>query len=283
MRSLFRILTVISVISGTLTVTFAQDLKPDEIIAKHLEAVGKKETRSSLSTLMAIGISEFESRIPLVKGGGKAVVVSDPSNLFFVISLNSKEYPYEKIGYFDGKVNLPFISAGIRSNLGIFLNEHSRILSDGVFGGATSLRWVLLEPERRKARFKSAGTKKIDGKKLYALDYSPSGGGSEEFTVRLFFDEAFRHVRTEYKREVQRGQGTFGQANQQANARLEVAETFWDFQTVEGITLPYRYRVHIVSNSNSSVNENIWGVQVSQYLYNQKLQPDFFTFDTSKQ
>ena len=49
---------------------------------------------------MAVGISEFEAKVPLVKGGGKAIMVSDPNNLFFVMSLNSKEYPFEKVGYF---------------------------------------------------------------------------------------------------------------------------------------------------------------------------------------
>ncbi len=267
-------------LAGLVSSAFTQDLKPEEIVAKHLDAIGKKEIRDGLKTLMAVGVSEFESRIPQVKGGGKAIVVSNPANLFFVISLNSKEYPFEKVGYFDGKINLPFISAGQRSLLGVFLNEHGKVLSEGLFGGSMSLRWVMLAPEQRRARLKAAGVKKIEGNKLYALDYSPSGGGSDEFKIRLFFDEKFNHVRSEYKREIQRGQGTFGQQNQQGNARIELTETFADFRTVDGLTLPYSYRVSFLSNSNTSVNENIWGIKVSQYYINQQLQPDFFTFDT---
>lgn len=258
----------------------AQDLKPEEIVAKHVDAIGKKDTRDGLKTLIAVGLSEFESRIPLVKGGGKAIVVSNPENLFFVISLNSREYPFEKIGYFNGKASLPYITSGARSLLGLFINEHGKILSDGLFSGSMSLRWALMDPEKRKAKFKSAGTKKIDGKRVYALDYFPSSGGSNEFTIRLFFDEAFNHVRSEYRREIIRGQGTFGAANQQANALLVLTEDFSDFKTVDGITLPYSYRVDFISNSNSTVNENIWGIKVSRYYFNQQLAPDFFTFDT---
>lgn len=81
---------------------------------------------------MALGASEFESNVPVVKGGGKAVVVSDPGNLFFIISLNSKEYPFEKIGYFDGKTSLPFTTAGSRSLLGSFLSDHQLMLSEGL-------------------------------------------------------------------------------------------------------------------------------------------------------
>lgn len=276
MGNLLKIFVLIAV----LAVPFAaQDLKPEDVIAKHLNAIGKKELRDSIKTLIAAGASEFESRTPVIKGGGKAIVVSDASNLYFVLGLNSKEYPAEKVGYFNGKASLPFIAAGNRSLLGMFLNEHAKMLSDGLFVGGMSLTWILNDPEHRKARFKSAGTKKIDGKKLYAIEYSPANGGSSEFSVRLFFDESFNHVRTEYKREIQTKQGTFGQANQQASAKMDLTEVFSDFRTVDGITLPYVYRVTFVSNSNQMVNENSWGIRVNQYYFNQQLAPDFFTFD----
>ena len=246
----------------------AQDLKPDELIAKHLDAIGKKETRAAVKTLWVQGASEFESRLPLIKGGGKALAVSDPSNLFFVMGFNSKEYPYERIGSFNGKSVLPFISAGNRSLLGVFLNEHEKVLSDGLFFGALSLRWILTDPERRGARLTSGGTKKIDGKNLYTLDYSPGSGGAAEFKVRIFFDAAFNHVRTEYKREVQRGQGTFGQANQQSNAIITLTEVYGDFKTIDGMTLPQTYRVTFGSNSNSTNNEQSWGFKVTQFVFN---------------
>lgn len=267
-------------IFATFPVFSAEDLKTEEIIAKHIESLGTKERRADLSTLMAVGTSQFEARIPAVKGGGKAIVVSNPENLFFVISLNSKEYPYEKVGYFSGKMSLPFISAGTRSLLGLFLNEHEKLLSDGLFGGAMSMRWALLNTGKTSAKINSSGTKKIDGRKAYVLDYIPTGVGSSDFTVRLFIDaENFNHLRSEYRREVVRGQGTFGQANQQANAVITLAEDFSDYKMVDGLNLPHNYRVKFSSNSNSSSNENIWGISVAQYYFNQKLAADFFTFD----
>lgn len=260
--------------------TAAQDPKAEDLIARHLEAIGKKEVRDGLKTLWAQGASEFESRLPLIKGGGKALAVSNSNNLFFVMGFNSKEYPFERVGSFDGKTVLPFISAGNRSLLGVFLNEHPKVVGDGLFFGSLSLRWIFNDPQRHGARFKSAGTKKIDGKQLHVLDYSPGAGGGEEFKVRLFFDDAYNHVRTEYKREIQRGQGTFGQANQQANALILLTEVFSDFKKVDGFTFPHTYRVTFASNSNSVSNEQTWGFRVTQFYFNQKLAPDFFTFDT---
>lgn len=257
-----------------------QEPKPEEIIAKHLESVGKKEVLEQVKTLFAVGLSSFESQVPAVKGGGKAIVVSDRDNLMFAISLNSREYPYDKIGYFGDKVSLPFITSGQRSLLGTFVNEHPRILSDGLFGGTMSLRWPLRELEKRKSKIKLSGTKKVDGRKAYVLSYVPDGGGMDEFTIKLYFDaETFAHVQTVYHREFAPSQPRFGQANQLANSELTLTERYSDFRTVDGLTLPYDYTVEFSSNANTSSYKTLWGIKVSQYYYNQQLAPGFFTFD----
>ena len=258
----------------------AVDLSPQEVVAKHLAAIGKKEKRDELRTLMAMGLSEFESKVPAVKGGGKAIVVSNQDNLFWVIGLNSREYPFEKIGYFGGKVSLPFITAGTRSLIGAFLADHSKIVSDGLFGGAMSLRWNLLDIEKHKTQLSGGGTKKIQGRKLIALEYKASSGGAANFTVKLYFDpDTFNHVLTEYRYEVSPGEGTFGAANQRASAVVSLLEEFSDFKEADGLNLPYNYRVTYRTNSNVGMYENSLGIKVSQYLINQELAADFFTFD----
>jgi len=165
--------------------------------------------------------------------------------------------------------------------LGLFLNEHDALLSEGLFGGTMSLRWKLLDFEKKKPKVKLMGTKKIGDRNAYVLDYLT--GGSNDFKIKLFFDaENYHHLRTEYIREVNRGTPTFGQQNQQANARVMLTEEFGDFQAVDGLNLPHSYRVTFTSNSNSSSNTNQWEISVDQYYVNQKLAPDFFTFDAKK-
>ncbi|MFT3744984.1 MAG: hypothetical protein QM785_11915 [Pyrinomonadaceae bacterium] len=258
----------------------AQSMKPEEIVAKHLNAVGAKGDRDALKSIMALGASEFESNVPVVKGGGKAVVVSNPANLFFIISLNSKEYPFEKIGYFDGKTSLPFSTAGARSLLGSFLSNQQLILSEGLFTGVMSMRWPLWDISRSKPKLGGGGTKKVDDRKAYVIDYNPSGGGSPEFTIKLYFDaETFNHIRTEYRYEVQPTDATFGQQNRRASGVAILAETFSDFKTVEGITLPHTMRAELSNNGTSGMYKNIWGVKVAEYRLNQPLAADFFTFD----
>jgi len=270
---------LIVLVAGLASGVSAQSLKPEEIVLKHLDSIGASAKRGEMKTIMAIGASEFEMVSPSVKGAGRAVMVSNAGNLMFIISLNSKEYQFEKIGYFGGKVNLPFINAGNRSLLGTFLNEHDRVVSEGLFGGTMSMRWPLLLGDK-KAVMKASGTKKVGERKAYVVDYLPVGVGSSDFTIRLFFDaENFNHLRTEYRREVVRGQGTFGQQNQQANAVINLTEDFSDHKAVDGLTMPYTYRIKFASNSNTTSNENRWGIKVAEYRLNQALQDGFFTFD----
>jgi len=260
----------------------AQDLKAEEVIAKHLDSIGTKEKRDAVKNRIAVGTSQFESKLPSRKTAGKAVIVSDAKNLFFVSSFSSREYPFEKIGLFDGKISLPFVTAGTRSPLGAFVADHNKILSEGLFIGAVSSMWSLSNTSLEREKFGSAGTKKINNRKTYALSYYP-GGGSTEFTVKLYYDaETFQHVRTEYRHTITGKEATFGVLGQQPGVKISLTETFGDFKNADGLTLPHSYQIQYQTDSNSGTYEYNWGITISKYLYNQNLAADFFTFDEKK-
>jgi hypothetical protein len=263
------------------TELLAQDLKGDELIAKHVESIGTKEKRDAIRNRMGLGSSSFESKLPAKSAVGKAVIASDDGNLMFLTSFSSQEYPFEKIGNFNGKISLPWVTAGRRSPLGAFLADHEKILTDGLLAGTISELWALLDLEGKRATIKAGGTKKIDGKKLYVLEYYPKSLGSAEFTIRLFFDsETFRHVRSEYRDQISPSQDRFGQLGRQSGVKIHLIETFDDFKTVEGLTLPHLYRLEYRTESNSGVYEFIWSVKIQEYRFNNNLAPDFFSFDT---
>lgn len=264
---------------SSLSAVKADDLKVDEIIARHLDSIGTKEKRDEIKNRMAVGTSEFESKLPTRKTAGKAVVVSDAKNLFFVTSLASREYPFEKIGFFAENVNLPYITAGTRSPLGAFINDHKTMLSEGLFTGSISSAWNLLNPQSAKGKFDSAGTKKLDGRKTYALNYYP-GANSIEYTVKMYFDaETFQHLRTEYRHTIAAKTATFGRLGEQTGVEITLIENFGGYKNENGLTLPHAYQIKYTTASNSGTYEYVWGFKISQYLFNQKLAPDFFSFD----
>lgn len=258
----------------------SQDLTADEIVSKHLDSIGTKEKRDAVKNRLVGGASDFESKLPNRKTTGKAIFVSEANDLFFVSSFNSKEYPFEKIGFFKGKQNLPYVTAGKRSPLGAFIADYNKILSDGLLTGSISQTWTLLNLQEQKGALKSAGTKKIDGQETYILSYSPKGSGSTEFKIKLFFDKQnFRHVRTEYRHAIAAKIATFGVLGQQTGVEISMTETFADFKVESGLTLPHSYKIRYFTDSNSGTYEYNWGFTISTYLFNQNLATDFFTFE----
>lgn len=278
---LFRSFSIcLLLLAGSTLAVQAQDSKAEDVIAKNLAAIGSKEARAAVKNQLAVGASEFKAKLPATTGGGKAIVVSNLDNFYFLISLNSKEYPFEKIGYFDGKMSLPFVTAGTRSPLGAFVAEHEKILSDGLFNGSISARWGMLDKEKRKGKLMYGGVKKIDGRQAHMLEYYPADGGSAEFLIRLYFDaENYNHIRSDYRHEVAAKQDTFGTLGRQAGARLVLTEDFSDFKAVGGLNLPHSYKAVFSTSSNSGLFEYSWGLRITQYLFNQNLAADFFTFD----
>jgi hypothetical protein len=260
--------------------SFPQKITVEELVAKHRESVGTKDKLDALMSRMAMGISEFESKFPSKKTNGKAVVASRGEDFMFLVSLNSREYPFEKIGFFKNKVELPWVTAGTRSPLGAFVAEHEKMLTNGVFTGVISNSWALFDSDLRGARTKLAGKKKVGESDTYVLEFWPRGMDSAEFTIRMFFDAStFRHVRTEYRHTINPAQDTFGRLGRQGGLRQALIEDFGDFRTVDGLTLPYKYDAHYSTDSNSGTYEYFWRLTLQQHLLNANLDPNFFTFD----
>lgn len=195
------------------------------------------------------------------------------------MSLNDTKYPHEKIIFDGNKTAVALVYTGNRSVLGNFIQSNSSIVSQGILGGTLSNAWALLSADQRKAKISSAGSKKIDGREAYALNFNPKGGSDLEIT--LFFDqETFRHIRTEYKRTASAAIGrTIDDSARQLESRLKVTEDFSDFKEYHGIMVPHKYRI-FYSVVGSGTTEVSWNSELSEFAINQAL--DAGTFDAGK-
>lgn len=257
----------------------AQNLKLEEVISKHTASIGTAEKQKELKNMVLLGSSAFESKLPERKSIGRVAIVSEESNLLFISSFAADSYPFEKIGVFSSKINIPFVTPGIRSPLGDFLWEHPGILDSGLFLGSMSLNWNLLKANARKGKLNLAGTKKIGGRKAYTIEYFTEGA-SNELKIRLFFDaETFQHIRSEYREEFSGKDAAFGTLGQANGFVVELTETFSDFKNYEGITLPSVSKVHYMSSSSKGTYEYDWIFKVSEAKFNQPLKEGFFNFN----
>lgn len=295
MKSEFWILTFVLV---QVVLGHAADLKPDELVAHHLDSVGSAAVRSANKSRVVQGTAKFKM---LVGGGGqlegKSAVVSEEHKLNILMKF-ANDYKGEQ-----------FISDGNKSSVAATTSEHRRtifgefvmsqpvLLQDGLLGGALSTAWALSNVDSNHPRLNVNGLKKVDGKPLLDLRYQPKR--STEMDIHMYFDpETYRHVQTVYTITLASGLGgsvpsmsdmvglttQAGQSgsdptrsSKQQQIRYTLEERFSDFNTTDGITLPTHYNIHFTQEAQdgkTTVYE--WDVMANEVSENMSLDPRNF-------
>ncbi len=264
------------------TSVFAQKMKAEDVLAKHLESIGTAEARASTKTQIVVGDALVKFISPRnTDVQGRIVLASAAEKNFLGMSLNAIEYPQEKFS-FDGKnAKVGFIKDGFRSNLGNFVVANDLLLEESLLGGTLSTSWALLDVAAKKPKLSFDGTKKIDGKEVYVLGYSPKGGGDVD--IKLYFDkETFRHVRTEYKRTSSAAIGLRPeQSSRFSESRLKITEDFSDFKAEKGLTLPHNYRLFYSTIGQNGTTEIEWNFPLTEFSFNQNLAPNTFVIEAT--
>ena len=94
------------------TTTFAQEkLKTEDVISKHLSAIGSTEDRSATKSIIAVGDAKALSRSTAVRDvTGISQVVSEGEKVVLaMVFTNSNNYPYEKAGYDGSKMTVALL------------------------------------------------------------------------------------------------------------------------------------------------------------------------------
>ncbi len=264
------------------TSVFAQKMKAEDVLAKHLESIGTAEARASTKTQIVVGDALVKFISPRnTDVQGRIVLASAAEKNFLGMSLNAIEYPQEKFS-FDGKnAKVGFIKDGFRSKLGNFVVANDLLLEESLLGGTLSTSWALLDVAAKKPKLSFDGTKKIDGKEVYVLGYSPKGGGDVD--IKLYFDkETFRHVRTEYKRTSSAAIGLRPeQSSRFSESRLKITEDFSDFKAEKGLTLPHNYRLFYSTIGQNGTTEIEWNFNLTEFSFNQNLAPNTFVIEAT--
>jgi len=274
-----RVVLVVLVLLCQLSIAneaLGQKLKAEEIIAKHLEAMGGTETLQSVTTRVTGGTVVATFKEPgTAKLGGRAVLASDgPKNVIAMIFQDVTNYPQEKIGYNGRDVSGSYVRPGVRSSLGDFLLAHRGVIKQGIFGGALSQAWPLLDITKSKIKVESGGTTKLGDRQTHQLKLYPSGS---DLKVTLFFDaETFRHVRTEYTRSISAQMGTVDTSARQSETHYKLIEDFSDFKKEGGLTLPHAYNIHFEILGRQGSFRADWALTLSDFQFNQRIDPTAF-------
>lgn len=189
--------------------TKAQEVVPEELVARHLASLGTPAARAAAKTRICDGTGTMKQ---VSQGSaavsGQAVLLSDGSKLAMQILFGASSYPEEVFAFDGNKPQIKRIRPEGRSRLGEFFNVYGHLMREGLVGGALNTSWPLLHLDQSKPDLKYEGLKKVNEKEVHEIKYVIRRG-SGDFDIRLYFDpETSRHVRTVYRLTIRSGMRT---------------------------------------------------------------------------
>jgi len=253
-------------------------MKPEELVAKHLGAIGAPQALAAVRTRAISGIARAVGRV----GGqgqiiGRGNILSEGRMIRIGMNFNQLEYPGEQFAFDGDKVTVGQVQPGRRSALSSFFYTYDALLKEGLLGGATTTAWALLDVAGRQPKLDYAGLKKIQGKQLHEVKYKAKKSMGD-LTAALYFDpEDFRHVFSQYRLVIPAAMGrTPTESSGQRETIYTIQESFSDFQVVDDLTLPHSYKLTLTIEGQSNTFLGDWFFTVEQVLHNQPLDSKFF-------
>jgi hypothetical protein len=259
----------------------AQKMKAEDVIAKHLEAIGTAELRAPSRSRVAGGAVEFNVRSGRVRrSAGKSLIVSQDEKVLVNAVFETSDYPLERMGYDGKKVSVRQLVPGLRSPLGEFILSNEVIFKEGLIGGTLSAAWPLLNLAERKSKLEYNGTEKIEGRPAHKLRYSARKGS--DLKITLYFDaETFHHVRTKYERVIAATMGDRPiESAGRIDTRYQITEDFSDFKDEKGLILPHGYTLQYLNTSQNNPLTMDWKFSLTQFDFEQAI--DAKEFDAEK-
>ncbi|MGA3104877.1 MAG: hypothetical protein ABSD53_10385 [Terriglobales bacterium] len=257
----------------------AADFTPNDLVAKHLQAIGSAAARSNVkSRVVQSGVT-----YRVLQGGsgavdGKSVFASEGQNTNLLLKINANGFHGEQF-ICDGKKTsvAGTYSDMTRSEFGNFVLAQDVVLRENLLGGIWSVDWPLYDVADRKAKLHAEGTKKIDGKELLALRYQPKK--NTDLDIFLYFDpQTFQHIMTIYdlNPSTSMAGGETAQAGK-SNRHYRVEERFSDFRSADGLTLPNHYDLRYTIETERGFTKSIeWEVKALNISNNISIDPRSF-------
>lgn len=255
-------------------------IQVEDLIARHVEAIGTAEARRPNRSRIVAGNSLMNLRT----GGrgnvtGPALLASQDEKVLLKAEFTTAGYPLERIGFDGQKLHARQYAPGARSPLAEFFLSQDAIFSEGLIGGSLSSAWPLLNLSARQPKLEYGGIEKIKGRQVHKVKYMPRQGS--ELKITLFFDAAtFYHVRTDYERVIPAPMGaTPGESASQREIRYKLVEEFSDFRPEGGLTLPHKYNLQFSIFQLNNPLALDWTINLEKFTFDYPIPTKEFVTD----
>lgn len=251
------------------------EIKPEEVVAKHLKSIGKPEILAAIQSREVSGSASVE----IIQGGfgntnGKSLIVSEPRRRGIVMRFRAFNYPGEHFAFDGHDATVGYIDFNTKSRLGLFITQFYGLIEEGLLGGALSVGWPLLDIQESQAKLKYK-KRTIEGRPLHELTYDPKSRiGMLRLKIKLFFDfETFRHVMTEYSYSYIDTGFSDILLNRRSIKKL-LREEFDDFRKVDGLMLPHKYTINYSEDTVPFIGH--WTIKAEHWQHNTQIDPELF-------
>lgn len=258
-----------------------EKMKPEELIAKHLESLGAPDKRAAANQRVITGTAVVTFR----QGGrgqlqGNARLVSEREKSLISMVFGNLDYPHEKLGFDGSKFTTSQARPGVRTILGRYLTTNDWVFREGLMGGTLSSAWPLADLTARNAKVQYDGIKKINNREMHQLKYIPRKGST--LKVNLFFDpETFQHIRTQYQQILDPtvASNKPGESIRQEETKVYITEEFGDFKEEAGLNLPHTYKLilQIIGPSASMLYD--WVLTFEKFSFSDPIDAKEFNAD----
>lgn len=227
---LLALLTAFSLTAGVRG--FQEKLSATEIINKHLAAAGGKEALAKIKTRVAIGTVKRENQAEV-----QALIMSEaPDRVALAYSFQDSTW---RLIYDKGK---QLFRPSFTREYNVVEDKYREMLASGFFTNGIALYNALLTEPAPDAKIEARGTKKINGRLAYVVEYKCDKKAN---VVRLCFDaENFMWVRSEFGRvTIPQQIGALSNDVQSRSDDQPTADFYVetaDFREVDGLKLPHK-------------------------------------------
>lgn len=259
-----------------------EKLKAEDVIAKHLEAIGPQAAREASRTRIVGGTSRAIYKVRSTSGtiDGQVVIASDEKKVVLGMKFDAPNYPGERFGFDGRKFTVGYLTPGVRSQLGNFAQTNGEIFKEGLVGGTLTSAWALLNVAERKAKIEYGGTDKINDRPVHKLRYYPNKGS--DLKITLYFDaETFQHIRTQYDRIIGARLGAGGPESSasQRETRYKIVEEFGDYKEEGKLKLPHSYSLQLEIDKTGGSSFDRWEMRLDQFAFDQEIDERMFNVE----
>ena len=254
-------------------------LKPEELVARHLDSIGKPEARAAIKTRATSGTARCIYHLQRSgQLGGQSNVFSDGRKLMIGMYFDAIDYPAELMAFDGDHVTVSQTRPGVRSEVGQFIYSHDVLVKEGILAGVMSTAWALLDVPGRRPKLGYAGLRNVDGRQVHELSYRAQKGAGD-LQISLYFDRGtFRHVATIAKLTQLAGMGLIPETSSGYRDTIyKIKEDYSDFKEVDALTLPHTYKLVYTMEGQNRTTLMEYGVLIEKMVHNQPMDPTHFS------